>query len=51
MTETNRREQCREIQRALIDYYIDRPRLRDELYKVCTAAFEALIEKERKANE
>jgi len=51
MTESNRREQCREIQRALIDHYIDRPRLRDELYKACTAAFEALIEKERKANE
>ena len=44
----NRREQCREIQRALIDYYIDRPRLRDELYKACTAAFEALIELEEK---
>lgn len=45
------REQCREIQRALIDYYIDRPRLRDELYKACTEAFEALIEEERKTNE
>ena len=51
MTDSNRREQCREIQRALIDYYIDRPRLRDELYKACTAAFEALIEKERKPTE
>ena len=45
------REQCREIQRALIDYYIDLPRLRDELYSACTKAFEALIEKEREANE
>ena len=51
MTEHNRLEQCREIQRALIDYYIDRPRLRDDLYKACTAAFEALIEKERKQTE
>ena len=51
MTETNRLEQCREIQRALIDYYNDRPRLRDDLYRACTVAFEALIEKERKANE
>jgi hypothetical protein len=42
------REQCREIQRALIDYYIDRPHLRDELYKACTAAFESLIELEEK---
>jgi len=48
MTESSRREQCREIQRALIDYYIDRPHLRDELYSACTMAFEALIEKEKK---
>jgi len=51
MTEHDRREQCCEIQRALIDYYIDRPRLRDDLYKACTVAFEALIEKERKPTE
>lgn len=50
MTESSRREQCRKIQRALIDYYIDRPRLRDELYSACTMAFEALIEKEKKNN-
>lgn len=50
MTEPTRREQCREIQRALIDQYINLPRLRDELYSACTMAFEALIEKEKKTD-
>ena len=51
MTKNQRREQLRKIQRAVDDYYSNRPTIRDELVAACHNAFELLIEKEGQGGE